>query len=80
MMKPARKSAVLQRRAKQTPQIIQNIAWKAQQRLCGRYRRLAGKEKLKVQVCTAIARELAGFIWAIGQAVSQASAKTTAKV
>jgi transposase len=72
---PARKTAALQRRAECTPEAIQAIAWKAQQRLCGRYRLLTGKGKLKVQVCTAIARELAGFIWAIGQAAAQPSAK-----
>jgi transposase len=65
---PARKSAPLQRRAERTSQEIQDIAWKAQTRLCGRYRLLEGKGKLRVQVCTAIARELVGFIWAIGQA------------
>mgnify|MGYP002632414984 CR=1 FL=1 len=76
---PARKTAGLQRRAEQTSEAIQDIAWKAQKRMCSRYRLLAGKGKLKVQVCTAIARELAGFIWAIGQAVPQARTKTTAK-
>lgn len=63
----ARKTAVIQRRAERTPEAIQEIAWKAQQRLCQRYQQLNGKGKLKVQVCTAIARELSGFIWAIGQ-------------
>lgn len=72
---PARKSAILQRRAQCASEAVQTIAWKAQTRLCGRYRLLTGKGKLKVQVCTAIARELAGFIWAIGQAVPQATAK-----
>jgi transposase len=62
----ARKTAVLQRRAERTPQVIQDIAWSAQKRLCQRYRTLEGKGKLKVQVCTAVARELTGFIWAIG--------------
>lgn len=62
---PARKSAHLQQRARQTTEGIQAIAWKAQKRLCGRYRHLTNRGKLKVQVCTAIARELAGFIWAI---------------
>ena len=71
---PARKSAILQRRAQCTSEEVQTIAWKAQTRLCGRYRLFTGKGKLKVQVCTAIARELAGFIWAIGQAVPQATA------
>jgi transposase len=68
---PARKTAVLQRRAEHTPDAVQDIAWKAQKRLCARYRRLEGKGKLKVQVCTAIARELTGFIWAIGQTLPQ---------
>ena len=72
---PARKSVLLQRRAQCTSEEVQGIAWKAQQRLCGRYRRLEGKGKLKVQVCTAIARELAGFIWAIGQALPRHAAQ-----
>lgn len=70
---PARKTATLQRRAEKTSVDVQEIAWKAQQRLCGRYWALDARGKLKVQVCTAIARELAGFIWAIGQAMSRPS-------
>jgi transposase len=66
---PAKKSACLQRRAERTSEAVQEIAWNAQKRLCGRYRLLEGKGKLKVKVCTAIARELAGFVWAIGHAV-----------
>jgi transposase len=62
---PARKTAHLQRRAKKTSEAVQAIAWKAQKRLCGRYRHLMERGKLKVQVCVAVARELAGFIWAI---------------
>ena len=62
---PARKTAHLQRRAKQTSEAVQAIAWKAQKRLCGRYQHLMERGKLKVQVCVAVARELAGFIWAI---------------
>ena len=61
----ARKTAHLQRRAEKASEAVQAIAWEAQKRLCGRYRHLMRKGKLKVQVCTAIARELAGFIWAI---------------
>lgn len=64
----ARKTAILQRRAERTPQAVQDIAWKAQKRLCTRYKLLEARGKLKVQVCTAIARELAGFVWAVGQA------------
>jgi len=61
----ARKTAHLQRRAEKASEAVQAIAWEAQKRLCGRYRHLMSRGKLKVQVCTAIARELAGFIWAI---------------
>jgi transposase len=66
---PARKTVHLQRRAKQTSAAVQAIAWKAQKRLCGRYGHLLAVGKLKVQACTAVARELAGFIWAIACAV-----------
>lgn len=61
---PARKSAHLQRRAERTTPRVQAIAWKAQRRLSGRYRRLQAI-KPKGKVCVAIARELLGFIWAI---------------
>jgi len=71
----ARKTAVLQRCAERTSEQVQEIAWKAQKRLCTRYRLLENKGKLKVQVCMAIARELAGFIWAIGQTLPQPAAK-----
>ena len=62
---PARKTPHLQRRAECTPEKVQAIAWNAQKRLCGRYRHLTDRGLLNVKVCTAIARELAGFIWAI---------------
>jgi len=44
---------------------IKAIAWKAQWRLCMRYKRLAAKGKNKPQIVTAIGRELLGFLWAI---------------
>jgi len=62
---PARKTAHLQRYAEKCSDEVQGIAWKAQKRLCGRYTHLLSNGKIKVQVCTAIARELVGFIWAI---------------
>jgi transposase len=68
---PARKTKHLERRAQRTSDAVQEIAWNAQKRLCGRYRSMEGKGKLKVQACTAVARELAGFIWAIGQSAPQ---------
>jgi transposase len=46
------------------------IAWKAQTRLAARYRALMRKGKLKTVAVTAVARELAGFIWAIHRALA----------
>jgi len=68
---PSCTGAVRQRQQGQPP-AVQAIAWQAQHRLCARYRRLTGRGKLKPQVVTAIARELLGFIWAIGQEVAAA--------
>jgi len=62
---PARKSAQIQRRAEKTSETVQAIAWKAQKRLCRRYWYLVNKGKRPVEACTAVARELSGFIWAI---------------
>jgi transposase len=45
------------------PQVVAR-AWAAQLRLCGRFRRLAARKDSKNLVVTAIARELAGFLWA----------------
>jgi hypothetical protein len=48
-------------------QPIRDTAWKAQERLCGRYRTLSRSRKPPTVVVTAIARELAGFVWAIAR-------------
>jgi transposase len=53
---------------------IRDIAWKAQVRLCARYRRLVAAGKPKVVVTTAIAREMIGFIWAIARIAQPALA------
>jgi transposase len=45
---------------------IKEISWKAQQRLHKRYWRLTGKGKIPGKAITAVARELVGFIWAVG--------------
>jgi len=62
---PARKTAQIQRRAEKTSEEVQTIAWKAQKRLCKRYWYLVNKGKRPVEACTAVARELSGFMWAI---------------
>lgn len=64
---PARKTAHLQRKAKAASPAVQAIAWTAQKRLCGRYRHLMDQGKPSTKACTAVARELIGFIWAIAQ-------------
>jgi len=59
----------LQRRLDKQPKAIQDISWKAQVRLCKRYRHLSARGKHANQVVVAIARELVGFMWAIAKAV-----------
>jgi transposase len=61
--------AALRQRHARVSEAVTAIAWKAQHRLHGRYRRLLGRGKSPQQVVTAVARELLGFIWAIGVAV-----------
>jgi len=51
---------------------VKVIAWKAQHRLHARDRHLLGRGKRKQTVVTAVARELLGFIWAIGVTVEAA--------
>jgi hypothetical protein len=64
------------------PETVRAIAWKAQTRLCQRYRSMMAKGKPKQVAVTAIARELAGFVWAIACIMSDpttmSSAVTTA--
>jgi transposase len=55
------------------PGVIE-ISTKAMHRLHERYMRLLGKGKTKQQVITAVAREMLGFIWAIGVAVEAKNA------
>ena len=66
---PARLSRPLQVRQESLPKIVRAIAWKAQVRLCARYRRLVATGKRQSLVTTAIAREMAAFLWAIGHEV-----------
>jgi transposase len=66
---PARVSRELLLRQENQPKPIREIAWKAQLRLCARYRRLARTGKPANVVTAAIARELTGFVWAIARHV-----------
>lgn len=66
---PARESRVMVKRLEGLPKEVRDIAWKAQLRLCGRFKRLVAKGKHKNTVVTATARELAAFMWAIACAI-----------
>jgi transposase len=56
-----------QRRQEALPQAIRDMAWKAQLRLTTRFAKLNARGVQINKVCVAVARELAGFIWAIAQ-------------
>ena len=66
---PAKVSRQLQLRLEKLPAKIQAISWKAQVRLCKRYRQLCARGKHVNQVVVAIAREMAAFAWAIARLV-----------
>ena len=69
---PARSSQTLQARIEGLPKAVRQIAWKAQIRLCARYRRLNAAGKKLPVVIAAIAREKAAFLWAIARHVAPA--------
>lgn len=66
---PAKVSAHLQRRIEHLPKPLQDLSWKAQLRLCKRYRNLTARGKHVNEVVVAIAREMAAFLWAIARTV-----------
>jgi hypothetical protein len=61
------------------PRPIREIAWKAQLRLCARYRKLARTGKPANVVTAAIARELAGFVWVIARRLPPARRRADRK-
>src|SRR6201986_2038484 len=71
---PARISREQLLRQEGLTQLIRDTAWKAQERLCRRYRKLVRAGKSPTVVTAAIARELAGFVWAIAKHVQAAAA------
>ncbi|MCK4839768.1 MAG: hypothetical protein KAS94_13275 [Desulfobulbaceae bacterium] len=48
---------------------MRQIAWKAQLRLCTRFKKLRARKKPIQVVVVAIGRELVAFMWAIAQQV-----------
>ena len=65
----AKVSGLIARRQAKVPKAVLDIAWKAQVRLCSRFRSLAARGVSRNKIVVAIARELAGFVWAIAQRV-----------
>lgn len=65
---PAKVSEALQKRLESLPKALQDLSWKAQVRLCGRFRKLRARKHIN-QVVVAVAREMAAFIWAIARSV-----------
>ena len=74
---PPRVGKDKQEKVAAAPPAVREIAWKAQGRLSRRYRALVRRGKLKTVAVTAVAREFAGFIWAVARAANTARAATT---
>jgi transposase len=70
---PAKVSRRILKRVEKVPKPVQDIAWKAQVRLCKRYRHLTSRGKNANVAVVAVARELAGFMWAIAREVQSAA-------
>jgi len=67
---PAKVSRHLPLRLAKLPAAIQAISWKAQVRLCTRYRHLMAQGKNANPVVVAMARELRAFMWAIAKHIA----------
>jgi transposase len=64
-----RVSPIIATRQDQLPKEVTDIAWKAQLRLNAKFRRLLARRVMKNKAVVAVARELTGFVWAIGREV-----------
>jgi transposase len=65
----ARITPIIATRQDQLPKAVTDIAWKAQLRLNAKFKRLVARRVLKTKAVVAVARELTGFVWAIGREV-----------
>jgi transposase len=65
----ARISPIIAVRQDQLPKAVTDIAWTAQLRLHGKFKRLIARRVMKTKAVVAVARELSGFVWAIGREV-----------
>jgi transposase len=67
-------SRELAERRKGCPKVVVQIAKKAQARLHRKFLRMTSRNKLPQVTVVAVARELAGFVWSIGQHIPEAAA------
>jgi transposase len=70
---PAKVSRIIRKRQEGVSVRLQGISWKPQVRLCKKYLRLLSRGKSANIAVTAIARELAAYMWAIAHQVKQAA-------
>lgn len=73
---PPKLTSTLLQRQRGQPTAVTEIAWRAQERLHARYRALAGR-KGRQKAVVAVARELAGFIWALARAHADHTTRPT---
>ncbi|MDX8404873.1 MAG: IS110 family transposase [Mariprofundus sp.] len=72
---PARLTRVIERRQRGLDDEVVKISWRAQERLCGRYKDLSLRGKNTKLLTTAVARELCGFLWDVVQQVEPVVSK-----
>lgn len=65
----ARITPIIATRHDELPKAVTDIAWAAQLRLHAKFRRLVARRVMKTKAVVAVARELSGFVWAIGREV-----------
>ena len=63
----ANMSSEIRKRNQGVSEAVRQIAWKAQCRLHSRYQRMTARGKVHQVVVTAVARELAGFVWSVAR-------------
>jgi len=73
-----RVSPIIAKRHDGLPSEVTDIAWKAQTRLNAKFKRLLARKVMKTKAVVAVARELAGFVWAIGREVQSSGWRGTA--
>ncbi len=64
-----RVTPIIATRQDQLPKAVTDIAWAAQLRLNAKFKRLVARRVMKTKAVVAVARELTGFVWAIGREV-----------